>query len=183
MKRFAILMVGGDDTQPQNLKAFLRRRGFEILEFRDPRSALRAFQYGNPDLVMMGCSQNTAKEQLELAHQIRQLDKKIPLIMLTSGSYAGDVSRSRELGAEGYLIKPVRRNDLLQTIVQVLSTHPPASHPVSTWQESVRRLGTELHAQPSRRPHILIAEDNIINQKYALSVLQNEGYSAVVVGN
>ena len=37
------------------------------------------------------------------------------VIMLTSGSYPGDVNRGRELGAEAYLIKPVRRSELLQT--------------------------------------------------------------------
>jgi len=119
----------------------------------------------------------------ELLKQIK-IHSQIPtVIMLTSGSYAGDVARSRELGAEAYLIKPVRRNELFQIIAQVLLKHPPTSHPVSTWRESVRRLGTELREQPSKRLHILIAEDNIINQKYALSLLQNEGYSAVVAGN
>jgi two-component system sensor histidine kinase/response regulator len=113
-----------------------------------------------------------------------KIHSQIPtVIMLTSGSYAGDVARSRELGAEAYLIKPVRRSELLQTIVQVLLKHPPTYHPVSTWRESVRRLETELRAQPSRGLHILVAEDNIINQRYVVSVLQNEGYSTVVAGN
>ena len=118
MKRFAILMVGGDDTQPQNLKAFLRRRGFEILEFRDPRSALRAFQYGKPDLVMMGCSQNTAKEQLELAHQIRQLDKKIPLIMLTSGSSEDLAIAALKIGINDYFKLPFSWEELAAAINQ-----------------------------------------------------------------
>jgi two-component system sensor histidine kinase/response regulator len=105
------------------------------------------------------------------------------VIMLTSGSYAGDVARSRELGAEAYLIKPVRQNELLQTILRILAAHPAVSHPVATWRDSVRRLGRQLRPNPSEALHVLVAEDNIINQRYALSVLEKEGYSVVVVGN
>jgi two-component system, sensor histidine kinase and response regulator len=119
----------------------------------------------------------------ELLKQIK-IHSQIPtVIMLTSGSYAGDVARSRELGAEAYLIKPVRRAELLQTITQVLSAHPPTSHPVSTWRNSVQVLGTELRSQASKPLRVLVAEDNIINQKYALMVLENEGHSVAVVGN
>jgi len=119
----------------------------------------------------------------ELLRYIKSHSQIPTVIMLTSGSYAGDVARSRELGADAYLIKPVRRTELLRTIVQVLSAHPPASRPISTWRDSVRQLATELRSQSLSGLRILVAEDNIINQKYALSVLENEGYSAIVVGN
>ena len=105
------------------------------------------------------------------------------VIMLTSGSYAGDVARSRAMGADAYLIKPVRRNELLETILKILAAHPPTFQPVSTWRDSVRRLASELRPSYSGRLHILVAEDNAINQRYALSVLEKEGFSAVVVGN
>jgi two-component system, sensor histidine kinase and response regulator len=119
----------------------------------------------------------------ELLKHIK-IHSQIPtVIMLTSGSYAGDVARSRELGAEAYLIKPVRRSELLETILKILAAHPPTSRPVTTWRESVRRLGNELLPSPSGRLHILVAEDNIINQRYVMSVLEKEGFSAVVVGN
>jgi signal transduction histidine kinase/DNA-binding response OmpR family regulator len=113
-----------------------------------------------------------------------KIHSQIPtVIMLTSGSYAGDVARSRELGAEAYLIKPVRRSDLLETILKILAAHPPASRPVATWRESVRRLGDELLPSTSAGLHILVAEDNIINQRYVVSLLEHAGFSVVVVGN
>jgi signal transduction histidine kinase/DNA-binding response OmpR family regulator len=119
----------------------------------------------------------------ELLKHIK-IHSQIPtVIMLTSGSYAGDVARSRELGAEAYLIKPVRRSELLETILKILAAHPPTSRPVTTWRESVRRLGNELLPSTSNRLHILVAEDNVINQRYVLSVLEKEGFSAAVVSN
>ena len=94
---------------------------------------------------------------------------------------------SRDLGADAYLIKPVRRAELLKTILQVLSAHPPGSHPGPAWRDGVRSdwsTGTRSRFQSiGRKLRVLVAEDNIINQKYALNVLEKEGYSASVVGN
>jgi two-component system sensor histidine kinase/response regulator len=119
----------------------------------------------------------------ELLKHIK-IHSQIPtVIMLTSGSYAGDVARSRELGAEAYLIKPVRRSELLHTIIQVLSAHPAASRPVSTRREGIRTLAAELRSQSMGALRILVAEDNIINQRYALSMLEHEGYYVAVVSN
>ncbi len=63
----------------------------------------------------------------ELLKHIKIHSQTPTVIMLTSGSYAGDVARSRELGADAYLIKPVRRSELLQTILRILAAQPPAS--------------------------------------------------------
>ncbi len=103
--------------------------------------------------------------------------------MLTSGSYPGDIARSRELGAEAYLIKPVRQTELMETILRILAQHPPTSAPLVSWRESVRGLVKQLRPEPAGRLHVLMADDNVINQRYALELLEKQGYSAVVVGN
>jgi two-component system, sensor histidine kinase and response regulator len=105
------------------------------------------------------------------------------VIMLTSGSYAGDVTRSRELGAEAYLIKPVRRSELLQTIQRILAEHPPSSQSTPPRRDSARLPAADCKRLPFSPLHVLIVEDNIINQRYAVSVLEKEGYTTVVVSN
>jgi two-component system, sensor histidine kinase and response regulator len=119
----------------------------------------------------------------ELIARIKSQAQTPTVIMLTSGGYAGDVARSRELGAEAYLIKPVRRNDLLETILRILTAHPPTTHMTMAGRDSLRKLGRELRAHTAGGLRILVAEDNLINQKYAVHVLENEGYSVVMVGN
>ncbi len=119
----------------------------------------------------------------ELLKHIKRTTQTPTIIMLTSGSYASDVERSHELGAEAYLIKPVRRTELLQTILRVLKMHAPTSDLESTWRGSVQRLEKELRQRSSDALYILVAEDNMINQRYAVSLLENEGHEVVVVGN
>ncbi len=119
----------------------------------------------------------------ELLKHIRRTTQTPTVIMLTSGSYAGDVERSRELGAEAYLIKPIRRSDLLQTISRVLKAQPPAPTAISARRETVPALEPEVRRRSPGGLHILVAEDNMINQVYAVSLLENEGHAVVVVSN
>jgi CheY-like chemotaxis protein len=113
-----------------------------------------------------------------------KIHSQIPtVIMLTSGSYPGDIARSRELGADAYLIKPVRRSELMETIVRILAQHPPASIPLVSWRDSVRGLAKQLGPERTSPVRVLVAEDNIINQRYALEVLEKQGYSVTVVSN
>jgi two-component system, sensor histidine kinase and response regulator len=119
----------------------------------------------------------------ELLKHIRIHWRTPTVIMLTSGSYADDVARSRELGAEGYLIKPVRQSDLLQTIVRIFAERPPEAPPRPVRRDNVRPAAKPAHPQLPGALHVLVAEDNAINQKYTLSVLEKEGYRAVVAGN
>ena len=118
----------------------------------------------------------------ELIKRIKAHSQIPTVIMLTSGSYPGDVARSRELGAEAYLIKPVRperptANDLADSGGP--SSEGPACVDGGRGASATGR-GAPLAGFPGL--HVLVAEDNVINQRYALGVLEKEGYSAVVVG-
>jgi two-component system, sensor histidine kinase and response regulator len=94
------------------------------------------------------------------------------LVMLTSAGQAGDVARCRELGISASLMKPVKQSDLLATILTALDSArhqplAPAEVPVPS-----ARLGL----------HILLAEDNVVNQKLAVRLLEKQGHQVTVVG-
>lgn len=93
------------------------------------------------------------------------------IMMLTSGGQSNELARCRELHIEAYLIKPIRRAELLKTILQVISNSPqPTKTPRNARLEPVRTTG--------RR--ILIAEDNKINQMLVVRMLEKHGYDAVL---
>ena len=99
------------------------------------------------------------------------------IILLTSSEARGDLARCRNLRISGRLTKPVRRAELLAAVQRALGRTadrgdreaPPSSGPLP--QET--------------RPcaHVLLAEDNVVNQRLALRILEKAGYRVAVAGN
>lgn len=112
-----------------------------------------------------------------LAGHIRQhaLLATTPLLLLTSADQAGDHARCRDLGIEGYLRKPAPPAELLEAIARVLHI---------SYQAAVKRGAAPTGVVAAPRPlHILLAEDNPINQQVARQMLEKEGHSVVVACN
>ncbi len=98
------------------------------------------------------------------------------IMMLTSGGQQGDVAHCRELGIAAHLIKPVSQSELLDAILRVLGTKPrPAERPRPVTRPSARE------AQQGLR--ILLAEDNVVNQRLASRLLEKRGHRVVVTSN
>lgn len=109
-----------------------------------------------------------------LATQPASLDATI--MMLSSGGERGDSTRCRALGIKAYLMKPLSRSDLLRAIVTTLSVPGNNTGPDS--------LVTRHSMRESRAPlRVLLAEDNVVNQRVAVRLLEKEGHVVTVVAN
>jgi two-component system sensor histidine kinase/response regulator len=102
------------------------------------------------------------------------------IMMLTSGGQRGDASRCGELGIAGYLLKPVRQVELREAIVRVLQS---AQHPTPSPVPAITRHGLQAEAELGKVLHILVAEDNQVNQKVAARMLARRGHQVVVVSD
>ncbi len=181
---FPVLVVDDNATNRRVLSDWLTNWGMWPVVAESGAAALKLLEsVVQPIPLVLTDVHMPEMDGFELLKQIKINLGTPTVIMLTSGSYAGDVTRSRELGAEAYLIKPVRRSELLQIILRILKDHPPSTQRISPRRDPVALSSAESHRLPLSPLHELVAEDNIINQTYALSVLENEGYSAVIAGN
>jgi CheY-like chemotaxis protein len=92
---------------------------------------------------------------------------------------------AEELGIAAYLTKPVRQSKLFATLTAAMSKSPgpqTANSSAGVWAGGERRSGTQ--SEPKLSPHlILVAEDNIVNQKVAVQQLKNLGYRADAVAS
>ncbi len=95
------------------------------------------------------------------------------VMMLTSLGLRGDASRCMKLGISAYLVKPIKQNELLDSLRLALGTSlmKKERSPLIT-QHSLR--------EPAHGLHILLAEDNVINQKIAVRILENRGQTVTV---
>jgi CheY-like chemotaxis protein len=97
------------------------------------------------------------------------------IMMLTSSGQYGDASRARELGISAYLTKPVDAPALHASMCRVLEA--PAL------RRSVRPAESAAIAAAPHRLRILLAEDNIVNQRVAVGLLERRGCDVTVAAN
>jgi two-component system sensor histidine kinase/response regulator len=100
------------------------------------------------------------------------------IVMLTSAGHRGDAARCKELGVSAYLLKPIRQSELREAIARVLGAEKP---------EGAIALITRYSLQDAREPgsslKLLLAEDNAVNQRLAVRLLEKRGHRVVVAGN
>jgi CheY-like chemotaxis protein len=147
----------------------------------------------------------------DLVARIRNLPSMTAttILMLTSASMPGDGARCRELGVGAYLTKPVRQSELLRTVISALTafrSNPTSvqAAPAQVGQRIIamssaltdstarraegaasadQRLGKKFTALPRTGLHILLAEDNRVNQTLATRLLAKEGHTVVIAGD
>jgi len=101
--------------------------------------------------------------------------RNMPIILLSSSDDAPDPEARSEFGIKSYLIKPAREIRLKQETLRAVGGQPAAALNASRSQTAVQRVDLGLH--------ILIAEDNIVNQEVAVGMLTLMGCRTTVAVN
>jgi CheY-like chemotaxis protein/HPt (histidine-containing phosphotransfer) domain-containing protein len=99
------------------------------------------------------------------------------IVMLSSSCSHDDAPRCRALGIAAYLTKPIHLSDLHDAICRVLDRQP---RPQAAATSSDRR---PLAGKKGNALRILLAEDNVVNQRVAVGLLAKRGHLVTVVGN
>lgn len=179
-----VLIVDDHATNRQVLKAQLTRVGIDAACAASAEEALRVLQEADRsgshfDVALLD-HQMPDCDGAELGRRINA-DLKLKqtrLILLTSASQRGDGKRFAEIGFAGCLLKPVTQRDLIACLKLALSVAPEEWHtqtqPIITQQQLRTDRGRE-------RWRILIAEDNVVNQKVAMRTLEKLGYRVDLV--
>jgi CheY-like chemotaxis protein len=183
-----ILVVDDNATNRRVLDGLLTHQGYQVTCVDGGAAALESlqgtgnsghhrkydlvitdFQMPDMDGVMLG--ERITKDP-SLAH--------LRLIMLTSLDRQGDSKHLASLGFAAYLTKPVRTRELLDCVTHILSRE--------TRQTEMRPMLTRnslLQGQPQKKfaGHVLLVEDNLVNQKVAARFLERMGCTVHIAGN
>jgi signal transduction histidine kinase/DNA-binding response OmpR family regulator len=184
LRGLEILVVDDNATNRQILEKSLQRWGVVPVVVEGALAALAEFDRRTQpfDLILLD-SQMPGTDGFELAERIRSSHSQQPLIaMLSSGGHTGDVARCRKAGINLYLSKPIKSADLLSAI-QRLMQHPGGGASVSMAElpPPVQRL--ILQPAQSRSLRVLVAEDNVVNQRLAERLLTNSGHTVSLAAN
>jgi CheY-like chemotaxis protein len=175
----SVLVVDDNRTNRRILLEMLGNWQMRPAEADGAETALEKMQQaamaGTPFSLVLLDAHMPDVDGFALAEQIHQQAQLAgaTIMMLTSSGQYGDAARCRALGISAYLTKPIKQADLLQQICRVLertaARAPTAAGPA------------ERPAVPSAK--ILLAEDNLVNQRVAVGLLTKRGHAVTVANN
>jgi CheY-like chemotaxis protein len=118
------------------------------------------------------------EDGFSLIKELRPRLGKARVVLLTSAGTVGDAVKCRSAGVDAYLAKPVRSAELHSAILAVLAE---AGSPESSARPSL--VTRHVLEESKRHLRILLAEDNPVNQRVAMRMLEKQGHSVHLTTN
>jgi len=179
-----VLVVDDNRTNRRILQGMLKHWEMKTLAVESGELALgqlsEAREAGEPYRLILTDMHMPKMDGFELVEQIRRRPElsTATIMMLTSAGHQGDAARCKELGVAAYLLKPIRQSELREAVGRVLGASKP---------EGAIPLVTRYSLQDAREPgsslRVLLAEDNRVNQRLVVRLLEKRGHSVAVAGN
>jgi len=181
-----VLLVDDNPTNLDILSRQLESAKIKVTTVKDPKEVIpmiedhykkqEPFDICILDIQMPGIS------GFDLARKIRKLKEPLSRLLLLAFS-SSTLSRSkkfREVGFNGYLPKPIRKQKLLNMLGSLLENK---EKPFAEDQPPELLTQYRITEDTKHSVNILLAEDNIINQKLAKSMLEKAGYMVTVAND
>lgn len=119
-----ILLVEDEEALAQGLKFNFEQEGYDVLLASDGPTGLKMFQSAEPridaiilDLMLPGMS------GYEVCTAIRQLDKLVPILVLSSRTLSEDKMHAFDCGTDQYMTKPFALPELINRVKNLLQRH------------------------------------------------------------
>ncbi|MCE1189267.1 MAG: response regulator [Ignavibacteria bacterium] len=174
-----VLVVDDNFTNRRILKLQTESWGMESIECASPAEALLMLGNNRDFDIAILDFQMPEMDGMELTREIRKIPAgaTMPVIILTSLGRKADPAALESLHIKKFLSKPIKQSQLYESLISVFS------------ESYVHIRQPQKHAQidvqlAERFPlRVLLAEDNAVNQRVALRILERLGYRADVAAN
>lgn len=172
----AVLVVDDNETNLRLLFDMLRNMGFKPHTVNSGKAALEVLNAGRRFPLILLDSQMPEMDGMALALEIMSTPslRQCKLIMLSSMGNRIDTAVLKKVGVSSFLTKPIDAAELQETIIRTLI--PEAPH-------QLQPVMSQPTPEVKRGYHILVAEDNLINQQLAINFIRKLGHTSEVVGN
>ncbi|MEQ6290422.1 response regulator [Vogesella sp. GCM10023246] len=170
----SVLVADDNATNRSWLETLLLSWGMRPTLVNDGFAALEALQHAPYSLILLD-SHMPGMSGFEVVQQLQTAHRHTTVIMLTSSRERGDTQRCQQLGIRGYLTKPIRQEELLLAMRLLLSHDAAEQQAPLVTQDTIRTL--------SNTQTVLLVEDNQVNQKLGVTLLERHGYQVTVANN
>jgi len=179
-----VLVVDDNSTNRRILEGMLLRWHMKPTPVDCAAAALAqlsaALEAGEPYPLILTDMHMPEMDGFALIEQIRRRPElsAATIMMLTSAGHRGDAARCQELGVSAYLLKPIRQSELREAVARVLGAREhDGAIPLVT------RFSLHDVREPNAYLRVLLAEDNLVNQRLALRLLEKRGHLVVVAAS
>jgi signal transduction histidine kinase/ligand-binding sensor domain-containing protein/DNA-binding response OmpR family regulator len=182
LENLKVLIVDDNDTNRCILHEMLSGWRMRPTAVGDGEAALAALadahREGVPFRLMLLDMMMPGMDGFAVTERLRAVDAiaATPVVLLTSALRADDQAVRQRLGIHVCLTKPVRASDLLDAMAGTVAALHAASAPTAAGGGAPR---TQLAVQG----RILLAEDNAVNQRLAVRILERRGYAVTVAAS
>jgi PAS domain S-box-containing protein len=184
LRSVRVLVVDDNRTNRRILEGMLQHWEMNSTSVEGGEEALTelsdAHSVGNPYALILSDMHMPKMDGFELVERIRRRPElaAATIMMLTSAGHRGDAERCRELEVAAYLLKPIRQSELREAIARVLGAREQTGAiPLVT------RYSLQNASDPETVLRVLVAEDNAVNQRLAVRMLEKRGHRVVVANN
>jgi two-component system sensor histidine kinase/response regulator len=181
-----VLIVDDNATNRQVLAEIVRNWGAKPTCVASGPEALDELRWaggnGSPYRLVLLDGMMPGMDGFMVAEQIGKepLLADTTILMLTSADRPGDSGRCRDLGVAAYLVKPVKPVDLNRAIADALPNDAPPHSGSQVDEQILEAAGTEPAIAPL---NILLAEDNAVNQRVVVRLLEKQCHRVVVAND
>jgi two-component system sensor histidine kinase/response regulator len=181
LRNLEVLVVDDNFTNRCVLGGMLTRWGMLPTVVEGGQEGLRmllaAKNAGHPFRLILLDGQMPGMDGFAVAEAIHKDPALLGAIvmMLTSVGHMGDAVRCRELGISAYMVKPVRQRELLEAICSLLQQGPQTKSGPLVTRYALR--------EGRNRRRVLLAEDNLVNQKLATRLLEKRGFDVTIASD
>lgn len=185
MRKIKILYVEDELFLGKIVKESLESRGFEVLMESDGAKVMSSFTRLRPDVCVLDIMLPN-KDGFEIAEEIRDLDKEVPILFITAKGRTEDVVRGFTLGGNDYIRKPFSMEEMIVRIHNTLRNKEGAAvalpdGPVDIgkyrflWKRQVLMVGNAERKLSFRENELLkflyMHRDKVIDRKEILQLL------------
>jgi CheY-like chemotaxis protein len=176
LERARILIADDNARSGEILTAMIERLGATVIAVTGGEEAILQLNHSPFDLLLVD-AQMPGIDGFEVARNARRLVRPpVTVVMLGASAIHSDAAESRRIGIQHYVVKPVSEADLTATLQRALNVIVNDSRAATA---SLPQAG----APEGESLRVLLAEDNIVNQKLGMRLLEKMGHRVTLAAD
>lgn len=183
-EKIKVLLAEDDPNLGMLLREYLNAKGYETTLAENGKIAYEVFMQGGFDICILDVMM-PIKDGFTVAEEIRQTDKKVPIIFLTAKSMKDDKLKGFTVGADDYITKPFSMDELLMRIQAILRRTIPevgkakkrdnikVGNFIFDYDKQVLKLGDDEQRLTTKEANLLLMfcenRYDVLDRNYALN--------------